>query len=190
MLQTNTSMPTMNSNKGAVCTKKHRKKLKKLCDRPEARFVTVTADGNLAIKGQNEILVENFVLVSWRGVFAKTNGALWQPKGQDTQLPAEIGVLTGTNCYLKVSDNNLPGLFLDGEISSPQPEMPVLLFAWTEKFCEFFVITPSVSKPFRLLRPMTEGLLLRGLVLDIMRAYMPDVHEDLCQFLKEAESHG
>lgn len=192
---TNTTVHHVDKREVAVekqkAHKKATKKFKKLCAKPEARLVTVTADGNLSIKAQNELIVEHYILVSWRGLFAKSNGVLWQPGGQDVQLPIEIGLLTESNCYLKVTAEDVQGLFLDEKNATPESEVPVLIFTWTDKFSEAFIITPSMTKkPLRLLRPMKEGSLLRALILDLMKAYQPGAFEDLSQFLKEVEHYG
>ena len=169
--------------------KKTEKRLAKLTAQPEARLVTVSQDGNLILTGNRDLVAEYYILSSPRGTFAKANQCRWQPKGQDTSLPVEIGVLTGTNCFLRVDAQDLPGVFFNKK-HSPGDGQLLLLFLWTTKFAELFAITPTTQSMFHILRPSDEGLLLQGLCLDLLKAHKPTEHKELMQFLAEVVVRG
>ena len=169
--------------------KKTEKRLAKLTAQPEARLVTVSHDGNLILAGNRDLVAEYYILSSPRGTFAKANQCRWQPKGQDTSLPVEIGVLTDTNCFLRVDAQDLPGVFMNKK-HPPETGQLLLLFLWTTRFAELAVLTPTTETVLHLIRPSDEGQMLQGLFLDLLMAHKPDDHKELMMFLKEVGAHG
>lgn len=170
--------------RAVLSTKQVEKVLTKMKKDPDIRTFSLSANGNLVIRGRSEKVISFYLVATPWGTWAKLNGVLWTPQGQKVEMPTDFAAISDSKCFLRFLKSGIPGLVWSKK-SPPENGDFFLLFSWTEVFAEFFAVTPAVSDVLNILWPSDSGGKLLGLCTDLLKVYAPKVGQEFEEFRQE-----
>lgn len=172
-----------NSEKNKKVKKNIRNRIKDMMHKSAVRIIGVSESKDLLIYGNHNIVANTYFIVTPEMSCGKFNGSFWTPKNQAQQITERIGAFTNTECLLMAPGTNNNITYWAEDYPPRNTEM-FALFAWTTKFAELFLMTPTMSDPFHILWKSDEGLKLLRLCMDVLSAYQPDTYTDFLAFMK------